>query len=67
MMTYNPPYYSRLVESCGYFKENDLLAFLIDSDYKLPGWMDRLAGKIAKKRGSASPIFFQRMQTPRLL
>jgi hypothetical protein len=51
MMTYNPPYYSRLVESCGYFKEKDLLAFLIDSDYKLPGWMDRLAGKIAKKRG----------------
>jgi len=51
MMTYNPPYYSRLVESCGYFKEKDLLAFLIDSNYKLPGWMDHLAGKIAKKKG----------------
>jgi hypothetical protein len=51
MMTYNPPYYSRLIESCGYFKEKDLLAFLIDSNYKLPGWMDRLAGRIAKKKG----------------
>ncbi|EMS81599.1 hypothetical protein [Desulfotignum phosphitoxidans] len=51
MMTYNPPYYSRLIESCGYFKEKDLLAFLIDSYYELPGWMDRLAGKIARKKG----------------
>ncbi len=51
MMTYNPPYYSGLIESCGYFKEKDLLAFLIDSNYKLPEWMDRLAGKIAGKKG----------------
>jgi hypothetical protein len=51
MMTYNPPYYSNLIESCGYFKEKDLLAFLIDSNYKLPEWMDRLAGKIAQKKG----------------
>ncbi|MBA3013181.1 MAG: acyl-CoA N-acyltransferase [Proteobacteria bacterium] len=51
MMPYNPPYYSRLIESCGYVKEKDLLSFLMDSDYKLPGWMDNLAGKIAKKKG----------------
>ncbi|MBF0233530.1 MAG: acyl-CoA N-acyltransferase [Desulfamplus sp.] len=51
MMTYNPPYYSKLIESWGYVKEKDLLAFLIDSSYKLPEWMDRLAGKIAKKKG----------------
>jgi len=51
MMTYNPPYYSRLIESCGYVKEKDLLSFLIDSNYKLPEWMDHLAGKIAKKKG----------------
>ncbi len=51
MMTYNPPYYAELIESCGYCKEKDLLAFLIDSDYRLPGWMDRLAGKIAQKKG----------------
>ncbi|MCA1786342.1 MAG: acyl-CoA N-acyltransferase [Desulfobacteraceae bacterium] len=51
MMTYNPPYYAGLIESCGYCKEKDLLAFLIDSNYKLPEWMDRLADKVAKKKG----------------
>jgi RimJ/RimL family protein N-acetyltransferase len=28
-----------------------LLAFLIDGDYRLPEWMDRLAERIAKKKG----------------
>ena len=51
MMPYNPPYYSRLVESCGFAKEKDLLAFLIDGDYRLPEWMDSLAGRIARKKG----------------
>ncbi len=51
MMAYNPPYYSGLVESCGYAKEKDLLAFLIDGDYRLPEWMDSLAGRIARKKG----------------
>ena len=51
MMVYTPPYYPRLVESCGLTKEKDLLAFLIDGDYRLPGWMDHLAERIAKKKG----------------
>ena len=51
MMAYTPPYYPALVESCGFSKEKDLLAFLIDGDYRLPDWMDRLAEKIAKKKG----------------
>jgi hypothetical protein len=51
MMPYNPPYYSSLVESCGFAKEKDLLAFLIDGDYRLPEWMDSLAGRIARKKG----------------
>jgi hypothetical protein len=50
-MTYNPPYYQRLIESCGFEKEKDLLAFLIDGEYKLPDWMDRLAERTAKKKG----------------
>jgi len=50
-MTYNPPYYQRLIESCGFEKEKDLLSFLIDGDYKLPDWMDRLAERTAKKKG----------------
>ena len=51
MMAYNPPYYSRLVESCGYAKEKDLFAFLIEGDYQLPEWMNSLAGRIARKKG----------------
>ena len=51
MMTYNPPYYPKLVESCGFAKEKDLLAFLIDGNYQLPEWMDSLAGRIARKKG----------------
>ncbi|MGZ6238017.1 MAG: acyl-CoA N-acyltransferase, partial [Syntrophales bacterium] len=46
MMTYNPPYYPGLVEWCGFTKEKDLMAFLIDGDYRLPEWMDRLAERI---------------------
>jgi hypothetical protein len=51
MMAYNPPYYPRLVEACGYTKEKDLLAFLIDGDYQPPDWMDRLAERITRKKG----------------
>ena len=51
MMSYNPPYYSRLVESCGFAKEKDLVSFLIEGDYQLPEWMDSLAGRIARKKG----------------
>jgi hypothetical protein len=51
-MTYNPPYYLRLIESCGFIKEKDLLAFLLDGgDYQLPDWMDRLAERTAQKKG----------------
>lgn len=57
MMTYNPPYYSGLVEACGFSKEKDLLAFLIDGDYRLPEWMDRLAKKIAQKKGVRIRLF----------
>jgi hypothetical protein len=51
MMTYNPPYYPSLVEACGFTKEKDLLAYLVDSAYQIPQWMDRLAERIAKKKG----------------
>jgi len=51
MMTYNPPYYLKLVESCGFVKEKDLVAFLIEGDYRLPEWMDSLARRIARKQG----------------
>jgi hypothetical protein len=51
MMAYNPPYYPGLVKWCGFTKEKDLLAFLIDGDYRLPEWMGRLAERISNKKG----------------
>ena len=50
-MTYNPPYYPRLVESCGFSKEKDLLSFLIEAPFQVPEWMDRLAERLAHKKG----------------
>ncbi|MBA4373460.1 MAG: acyl-CoA N-acyltransferase, partial [Thermodesulfovibrio sp.] len=50
-MMYNPPYYLRLIEACGLIKEKDLLAFLLDGEYRLPDWMERLAERTAQKKG----------------
>lgn len=50
-MTYNPPYYQQLVEVYGFTKEKDLLAFLIDGEYRLPDWMERLGERLAQKKG----------------
>jgi hypothetical protein len=50
-MTYNPPYYPSLVESCGFIKEKDLLAYLIEAPFQVPEWMDRLAERLAHKKG----------------
>ena len=51
MMTYNPSYYPRLVESCGFTKEKDLFAFLVDGTYRVPEWLDSLAERMAQKKG----------------
>jgi hypothetical protein len=50
MMPYNPPYYPRLIESCGFSKEKELLSFMIDGEYRLPEWLDRLAQRLAGKK-----------------
>ncbi len=42
-MPYNPPYYARLVESCGHRKEQDLLAFLWERGDQLSDRVVRLA------------------------
>jgi hypothetical protein len=51
MMTYNPSYYPRLVEACGFTKEKDLVAFLVEGAYRLPEWMESLAERIGRKKG----------------
>ena len=51
MMTYNPSYYPLLLESCGFSKEKDLFSFIIDRSYRFPEWLDRLAERLAQKKG----------------
>ena len=51
MMTYNPSYYPRLVESCGFTKEKDLFSFLVDGSYRVPEWLDSLAERMVQKKG----------------
>jgi ribosomal protein S18 acetylase RimI-like enzyme len=64
MMTYNPEYYVGLIETQGFSKAKDLLAFIIDLS-KIP--MDRLtriAGKVRKRNPDLSfrPILRKTLQ-----
>jgi hypothetical protein len=49
MMTYNPPYYPELLESCGFSKAKDLLSFWVDRQWQPPPWVERLARRISTK------------------
>jgi hypothetical protein len=49
MMTYNPPYYSELVASCGFNKEKDLLSFWVDRQWRPPPWVERVTRSISNK------------------
>jgi hypothetical protein len=64
MMTYNPPYYPGLVESAGFTKEKDLLAFRVDRGWQPPPWVTRLARRIIKKTNiQMRPINLRDFQT----
>lgn len=49
MMTYNPPYYPNLVESAGFKKEKDLLAFRVERGWQPPEWVEQMARHIKEK------------------
>lgn len=51
MMTHNPPYYERLLESAGYRKEKDLLAYLLE-DMEAPERVVRGAERAQKRIGA---------------
>jgi hypothetical protein len=48
MMPYNPPYYAELVEHCGFSKEKDLLALILERNQKKSDRIERLARRIRK-------------------
>ncbi|MDO9181756.1 MAG: hypothetical protein Q7U04_05080 [Bacteriovorax sp.] len=49
MMTYNPPYYPTLVESYGYAKTMDLLAYNVDAHFTMPKIIMDIAERTEKK------------------
>ena len=59
MMTYNPPYYAKLVEGCGFRKAKDLLAYALDKDMK---FSDKLLAQ-AEKLKLAGHITFRSINT----
>jgi hypothetical protein len=50
MMPYNPPYYTELIEACGFLKAMDLYAYDIDNAYFVhPEKMSRVAERLKEK------------------
>jgi GNAT superfamily N-acetyltransferase len=51
MLTYNPPYYAGLLESCGYGKAKDLWAWELSSSAEPPEKVVRIAEKLRQREG----------------
>ena len=51
MMTQNPPYYSKLVDSAGYSKSKDLLAWLLDNRVTFDDRLIRHAHRLQSRSG----------------
>lgn len=51
MMTYNPPYYARLYEACGFAKAKDLYAWELSSAALPPEKVVRIADKVKQREG----------------
>lgn len=48
MMSYNPIYYPRLVEACGFAKAKDLLAYWLEAEH-IPERLARIAERVQKR------------------
>jgi len=48
MMNHNPPYYSRLLESCGLTKAKDLYAWWFDRENRIERWRPRVERAVAR-------------------
>ena len=62
MMTYNPPYYMRLLERWGLAKAMDLLAFRVDASGGIPERLERAASLLTRRLGaSVRSVDFSRL------
>lgn len=62
-MSYNPPYYPRLVEACGFAKAKDLYAYVIDVAMPIPEKLQRVMTRLKQRPGVAvRPIDLSRIR-----
>lgn len=62
-MSYNLPFYPRLVESCGFTKVKDLYAYIIDMARPVPEKLQRVMNKLKQKRGLVvRPVDLKRLE-----
>ncbi len=62
MMTYNPPYYARLIEGAGYEKARDLLAYILYTEEK-PSRLAKGVRRVAERKGiSIRPLDMKRFE-----
>ena len=58
MMSYNPPYYLRLAEECGFRKEKDLYAYIFEQpDHMNPSWNLEKVDRVAERSGLSLRFF----------
>ncbi len=48
MMPYNPPFYKEKIESIGYTKAKDLIAYYLNSDFEMPEIIQKVAARAEK-------------------
>ena len=56
MIPYNPPYYRKLVEGCGFEKDVDLYCYMIERD-KAPQWLLKAGRRLVE----SSPFSFRKL------
>lgn len=49
LMPHNPPYYARLLESCGFQKSRDMYTYWLDRSFQLPEKVRRIAQRVVER------------------
>lgn len=60
LMSYNPPYYPRLLEACGFAKAQDLFAYRMGVPERTPARVAAVAAAVAERGIAVRPLDFAR-------